>query len=59
MKCYIAMTCIFIHITFIDASVNFRQFILNGTFNFLLKLAGWDFGYCGHYWPILPAPDDR
>jgi hypothetical protein len=22
-------------------------------------LAGWDFGYCGHYWPIIPALDDR
>jgi hypothetical protein len=20
---------------------------------------GWDFGFCGHYWPIVPAPDDR
>jgi hypothetical protein len=20
---------------------------------------GWDFGYCGHYWPTVPAPDDR
>jgi hypothetical protein len=19
----------------------------------------WDFWYCGHYWPIVPAPDDR
>jgi hypothetical protein len=19
----------------------------------------WDFGYCGHYWPIVPASDDR
>jgi hypothetical protein len=19
----------------------------------------WDFGYCGHYWPIVPAPNDR
>jgi hypothetical protein len=19
----------------------------------------WDFGYCGRYWPIVPAPDDR
>jgi hypothetical protein len=19
----------------------------------------WDFGYCGHYWPIVPAPGDR
>jgi hypothetical protein len=18
----------------------------------------WDFGYCGHYWPIVPAPGD-
>jgi hypothetical protein len=23
------------------------------------KLAGWGFGYCGHYWPIVPAPDGR
>jgi hypothetical protein len=23
------------------------------------KLVGWDFRYCGHYWPILPASDDR
>jgi hypothetical protein len=27
--------------------------------HFFFKLAGWDFGYCGHYWPIVPAPDDR
>jgi hypothetical protein len=26
---------------------------------FFLYLMGWDFGYCGHYWPIVPAPDDR
>jgi hypothetical protein len=26
---------------------------------FFFKLVGWDFGYCGHYWPIVPAPDDR
>jgi hypothetical protein len=26
---------------------------------FFFKLAGRDFGYCGHYWPIIPAPDDR
>jgi hypothetical protein len=24
----------------------------------LLLLVGWDFWYCGHYWPIVPAPDD-
>jgi hypothetical protein len=23
------------------------------------KLVRWDFGYCGHYCPIVPAPDDR
>jgi hypothetical protein len=23
------------------------------------KLVGWDFGYWGHYWPIVRAPDDR
>jgi hypothetical protein len=21
-------------------------------------LVGWDFGYCGHYWPIVPAQGD-
>jgi hypothetical protein len=21
-------------------------------------LVGWDFGYCGHYWFIVPARDD-
>jgi hypothetical protein len=28
---------------------------------FLLFLVGWDWfsWYCGHYWPIVPAPDDR
>jgi hypothetical protein len=26
--------------------------------HFFFQLAGWDFGYCGHYWPIVPAPDD-
>jgi hypothetical protein len=30
---------------------------------FLLFLVGWDwlwvFWYCGQYWPIVPAPDDR
>jgi hypothetical protein len=24
--------------------------------NFFVR---WDFGYCGHYWPIVPSPDDR
>jgi hypothetical protein len=22
------------------------------------KIMGWDFWYCGHYWPIVPAPDE-
>jgi hypothetical protein len=30
----------------------------NTIFNFFLFVR-WNFGYCGHYWPILPAPDDR
>jgi hypothetical protein len=25
----------------------------------LIKFVRWDFVYCGHYWPIVPAPDDR
>jgi hypothetical protein len=32
-------------------------------FLFLLLLVGWDWRestwYCGHYWPIVQAPDDR
>jgi hypothetical protein len=35
----------------------------NLTIIFLLFLAGWDWReftwYCGQYWPIVPAPDDR
>jgi hypothetical protein len=27
--------------------------------NLLFLLVRWDFWYCGHYWPIVPAPDDR
>jgi hypothetical protein len=25
---------------------------------FFFLLVGWNFGYCGHYWPIVPAPGD-
>jgi hypothetical protein len=24
-----------------------------------LLLVGWNFWYCGHYWPTVPAPGDR
>jgi hypothetical protein len=27
--------------------------------NIFFYLVGWDFGYCGHYWPIVPVPGDR
>jgi hypothetical protein len=30
----------------------------NGT-ELLMVIVRCDFGYCGHYWPIVPAPDDR
>jgi hypothetical protein len=26
---------------------------------FYTLLVGWDFWYCGHYWPNEPVPDDR
>jgi hypothetical protein len=26
---------------------------------FFYYLVGWDFGYCGHYWPIVPASGDN
>jgi hypothetical protein len=25
----------------------------------LCQIVLWDFGYCGHYWSTVPAPDDR
>jgi hypothetical protein len=28
-------------------------------FIYFFKFVRWGFGYCGHYWPIVPAPDDR
>jgi hypothetical protein len=28
-------------------------------FIYLFLNLRWDFGYCGHYWPIVPVPDDR
>jgi hypothetical protein len=30
----------------------------NGSSWSIFLLVGWDFWYCGHYWPIVPAPDD-
>jgi hypothetical protein len=49
---------------------NAGKFLSNHTrrFRFRVRLEGldifflllvWDFLYCGHYWPIVPAPDDR
>jgi hypothetical protein len=26
---------------------------------YFFKFVLWEFGYCGRYWPIVPAPDDR
>jgi hypothetical protein len=26
---------------------------------FFFQFLRWAFGYCGHYWPTVPAPDDR
>jgi hypothetical protein len=28
-------------------------------FRGLFLLVGWDFLYCGYYWLIVPAPNDR
>jgi hypothetical protein len=33
--------------------------ILDPEIDYFLKFVRWDFGYCSHYWPIIPAPDDR
>jgi hypothetical protein len=35
-----------------DARVHLKHY---NFFYFVL----WNFGYGGHYWPIVPAPDDR
>jgi hypothetical protein len=54
---------------FLKDSVNIR---LNNVHNFVyicsnymrtllnfFVIVQWDFGNCGHYWPIVPAADDR
>jgi hypothetical protein len=50
----------------VQAPLTFRLFVVFLRFSryyyyLLLLLVGWDWvsGYCGHYWPIIPAPDDR
>jgi hypothetical protein len=38
-----------------------KQWFSFSPFFLFLFLVGWDWvsWYCGHYWPIVPAPDDR
>jgi hypothetical protein len=39
---------------FIDGMNNWK--VWSPAHSFVLLLVGWD---CGHFWPIVPAPDDR
>jgi hypothetical protein len=41
-------------VTFVGGCAGGSWYGCNNFFPFLR----WDFGYCGHYWPIVPAPDD-
>jgi hypothetical protein len=45
----------FISTTYI---ITFSIYLCSNYF-FFFQFVRWDFGYCGHYWPIVPAPDDR
>jgi hypothetical protein len=36
-----------------------QEFQLNREASIFFLFVRWDFGYCGHYWPIVPAPGDR
>jgi hypothetical protein len=49
------------YIVFINVCYNLKKYsvLLSLLFNHLFLLVRWDFGYYGHYWPIVPAPDDR
>jgi hypothetical protein len=33
--------------------------VLRPLFKKKFKFVLWELEYCGHYWPIVPAPDDR
>jgi hypothetical protein len=43
-------------VTFSFWIITIKQYTVRTTFFLFVR---WDFGYCGRYWPILPAPDDR
>jgi hypothetical protein len=49
------------HSEYRDATLGIRQSISSFKNLFFLFLVGWDrvSWYCGHYWPTVPAPDDR
>jgi hypothetical protein len=40
---------------YIESNLRFREKRHNCNF---FSYVRWDFGYCGHYWPIVPAPGD-
>jgi hypothetical protein len=40
-------------------AVHLEYAVLNTETLFFFYFMRWDFGYCRHYWPIVPAPDDR
>jgi hypothetical protein len=50
----------YFHVWFIFIEINSMKMVSTLTVgeHFFLFVR-WDFEYCGHYWPIVPAPDDR
>jgi hypothetical protein len=44
---------------FLFQGATFHSHWLTTGIFFIVLLVGWDFWYCGNYWPVVPAPDDR
>jgi hypothetical protein len=56
-KCMLSLVKVITETNFYQHHYNFQS--LDVLTLFFFKWVGWDFGYCGHYWAIVPAPDDR
>jgi hypothetical protein len=52
-ECVISVAVFFMLVSWLVCSSTLRR---KATCFFLF--VRWDFGYCGHYWPIVPTPGD-
>jgi hypothetical protein len=49
----------YVHVTTCKIKVLYFDMFLMCNMNFIFQFVRWDFGYCGHYWSIVQALDDR